>query len=345
MTNFFSSTKARKFCLEPASRIFAGHLTRLNRQPDHQTREYVSVRTCFHTPSFRRLRAAFCGFAAAAALAATPLPSLAGGNTYLLKPESPTPGFMLMENMQGNCPDGSMTISGAGSRLAGQISMQTFSTKKTEVLAFSGAKPSVLKESTLSDITITTTRIGDKVETNTENGALTGCTVLIERNNGGWTKNLIGAVPNEAQLKELKAPYSDGDESYPDGPVKVGTKWQINASTLAKLLGWDAQEISPESESSMTFERIESINGDRCAVISVSPLLISGTKEFDGKAMRFRLDGHGIIYRSLSGYFDAKSMIEGTMTLDRQPAPGETDVAFNMTIPLTISTTAQRIDR
>lgn len=221
-------------------------------------------------------------------------------------------------------------------QVTGTMNIDNISTTRTEVVASRYGMPSVLKETTLSDVTTTTTRMGDEISTETENGALTGCTVLIEQKNGNWIKNLIGQSPNPEQDAELRSAYADDNDLYPAVPVSVGDSWTIDGARLAAVWGMDAERFDTDSRATLKLEGFEYVMGERCAVIAVNPMTVSGTMERQGEAFRISFTGRGLIYRSLAKCVDVQTEMEGTATLEGDSMVEGNRVQTSVTMPMVI---------
>lgn len=245
------------------------------------------------------------------------LPKVVRDNSYLLRADSVPPGRVTEEKSQFRLSEGTLTLQSGEEHVIGKINIVSSDSSKLEVLSSSDGRPTVLKETILSDVTKTTTHVAEDVTTDTENGVLSGHSILIEKKGGTWIRSLLGAEPTEAQRTELRSPYADEYETYPAGAVEIGTTWTLDGPQVAYFSGL-GNLLSVDGSASMTFERLVDCGGDKCAIISVRRLELSGEMLDEGNVVRFKLGGSGAIHRSLSRFIDTKYSFEGTMKMNTE---------------------------
>lgn len=254
--------------------------------------------------------------------------------TYTLRADSVPPGRIIEVLTQFSWPEANMTIvSGADQTKNVKISVVSNEITKSEILSSLGGRPTALKETILSDTTKTTTYIDGDEKTVTEEGSLSGHSILIEKQGGRWVKSLLGAEPTAEQQAELREPYGDEYETYPAGSVEVGTTWALDGPQLAHICGF-GNLLSIAGSANLTFDGIVQCGEEKCAAISLKRIELSGDMLVDGEIVKFELGGYGTGLRSISNFIDIESSIEGTMRVEQKTIIDEKEVVINIVGPI-----------
>jgi len=154
-------------------------------------------------------------------------------NAYQLRASSLPSGRITEEKMQFSLSEGTLTFQNDDQVAAGRITMEGGESSKHEILSSSQGRPTALKKTILSEFTTTTIEIAGNITNETVNGPLAGHRILIEKQDGIWSKRLLDAEPTEEQRTELRSPYADEYETYPAGMVEVGATWKLDGPQLA----------------------------------------------------------------------------------------------------------------
>ncbi|HYH68362.1 MAG TPA: hypothetical protein VD866_26955 [Urbifossiella sp.] len=157
---------------------------------------------------------------------------------------------------------------------------------------------------------------------------------------GRWKHALVGAGPNARQKKELDqrvGPESD-DDLYPDGKVKVGHKWTVDASTLQRVFGGSISDL--KGKLNLTLVRVEEVDGEACAVITSKGKVTGVAKEDDGD-LKVEMDLDGTTWRSLKTGIDVKDQAKGTMRMSGKTEADGQSLDLELVGPITIEGTAR----
>nr|VFJ70482.1 MAG: hypothetical protein BECKFW1821C_GA0114237_102322 [Candidatus Kentron sp. FW] len=265
-------------------------------------------------------------------------------NVYLLRPRSIEQGLTVEGSFQMNMPDATLKLLGNEGSIIGKMTLATEGLTRTEIISSLHGRPTKLKQTILRDLTKTTTRMGEHVETEHENGVLQGHTILIEKQDGVWTKNLIGTKATEAQQIKLQEPYADEYEMYPAAAIEIGTSWTVAGPQLVYMLGV-GNLLSADGSAHFTFEKLEKCGDDDCALISIKRLEIK-TKmlDNDGDIMQVNLGGQGVIFRSLSDFVDTKVSLNGTMSVEGTKLINGASIQITVVGPLEMSGVERLLD-
>jgi hypothetical protein len=139
--------------------------------------------------------------------------------------------------------------------------------------------------------------------------------VYSEKKKDGWKHSLEDAKPSDEQEKELKDfddPVND-DDLYPEGKVKVGRAWEINASAFKKIIG--AKMTDAKGTGKGKFVRVETFNGEPCAVIEIEFDVQARLKDEDSD-FQVAMKGKVTSYRSIAEGIDLKFSFDGTAKFD-----------------------------
>jgi hypothetical protein len=195
------------------------------------------------------------------------------------------------------------------------MDMTATSEMEEEILGVDGRDVTKLRTKVLKDEIADKTTLDGKTESKTEKKSLVGEIVYSEKTKNGWKHSLEDAKPSEKQEKELKDfddPIND-DDLYPDGNVKVGHAWDIDAKAFKKIVG--SKMTDAKGTGKGKFVRIDTLNGETCAVIEIEFDFKARLKQEDSD-FQIAMKGKLTSYRSIAEGIDLKFSIDGTAKFD-----------------------------
>lgn len=212
-------------------------------------------------------------------------------------------------NLKGQ--DGSLTITGDGKEVHGKSNRSTASVEEVKILDVRDGRPTKFSKTVIAFRTVLEDTIDGMVHPDTDVCPLENETILFEVNGGDWVNSLAGKQPTPRQarrLAEMLPPDSD-DFKYPLEPVRPGHTWSIKGAALHRFLG--PGFLLVEGEISCIFERIETFQGEPCAVISCSLQVKGKMLNDDGQEFLVEMGGIGKVHRSLGRGVDLQETMRG----------------------------------
>ena len=114
------------------------------------------------------------------------------------------------------------------------------------------------------------------------------------------------------------------DEVFPEGKVKIGHAWKVDASKMKSLTGSTISDASGEMK--LKFVKLESVDGEECAVIETTGTIKGKMKEDGAPDLEMAITSTG--WRSLKTGLEVKSTITGTMKIDGTIKMGDNDIGL-----------------
>ena len=258
------------------------------------------------------MRAARMGGVAVVLLAAG---AVRADETYDLRGPAPVKGQTLASKSVLRMKDASVEIALGGQKLKATQTMTITSEEEEKFLAVDGRQVTRSQAKILKDHVKTVSELMGEDTTEDQDGELAGEVVVSERTGEGkWRHSLVDSKPSDKQKKELDkrlGPECD-DDLFPEGKVKVGHAWTVDAGRMKKFFGNSFTDVSGKVR--QKFVRVETVSGERCAVIEVAGPIKGKMKDEDGD-LAFELDLKGTTWRSLKTGVDVKDTIGGRMRL------------------------------
>lgn len=263
-------------------------------------------------------------------------------DTYELRGPAPTKGQEIVTKTKFQIKDGSITIKAGGVTLEGKQSLVATSEERVTALAVDGrqitkAQVKMVKES--ADVTIS---IAGNEMKETKAGELEGETIISERTGAGkWKHALVDTKPSDKQKKELDkrvGPESD-DDMYPAGKHKVGHEWTVDAATLQRVFGGSFTDLKGKLK--LKFVKVETIDGQECAVIESSGKVTGIAKEDEGD-LDVELELKGTTWRALKTGIDIKDTATGKLKMSGNVEMGGVKAELVLEGPIAIDSTAAK---
>jgi hypothetical protein len=243
--------------------------------------------------------------------------------TYDLRGPAPTKGQVFASKMTLKIKDADTTLKVMGQTLKLKMTMDMIGEEEQKVLAVDGRNVTKCQSKIIKERADITTDFGGGM-TMSQPTELEGEIVISERvGENKWKHSLVDAKPTEKQKKELdnRNGIENEDELYPAEKVKVGHEWKVEAKALTKLFGNSFTDIKGELK--QKFLKVETIEGEECAVVESSGLVKGKMKDEDGKpTMDVEMDLKAKAWRSiktgveLKGTFEGKIKLAGTQKID-----------------------------
>ena len=158
---------------------------------------------------------------------------------------------------------------------------------------------------------------------------LQGESIIAEKGKDGkWKNSLQDGKPTDEQKKELakrEGPDND-DELFPEGKVKIGHTWKVDASKMKSLTGPTISDVTGELK--LKFLKVEKLDGEECAVIETSGTFKGKMKE-DG-APDIEMTHAATGWRSLKTGLEVKAKITGTVKIEGTIKMGDDDIGIKL---------------
>jgi hypothetical protein len=201
-------------------------------------------------------------------------------------------------------------------RHEGTCAMTVTSVEEDEILEVDDRQVTKQHTKFITEDSTQTIEIDGEKDSHTERGPLVGETVLRQPLGGTWKNTLVGKAPTPKQQKELESlpPLENTDDLVPEGAVKPGHTWKIDAARLRKLIG--ARCTALTGEASMTFERTTTHGGESCALIQVTMNVKGKMLDDDNNAMAIEVTATGTTYQSLKTGYDVQTSLTGTIKIE-----------------------------
>jgi len=243
---------------------------------------------------------------------ATPAPE----DAYDLRGPAPKKGMVIRDTMVFKMIKADLSVDiGNGNKFDGTMDMTATSESEEEILGVDGRDVTKLRTKVLKDDVARKTTVNGKTDSDTEKKSLVGEIVYSEKTKNGWKHSLEDAKPTDKQEKELKDfddPVND-DDLYPEGKVKVGHSWDIDANAFKKVVGSKMTDAKGSGKGKLV--SIDMLNGEACAVIEIEFDVKARLKQEDSD-FQVTMKGKIKSYRSIAEGIDLKFSIDGTAKFD-----------------------------
>ncbi|HJZ59239.1 MAG TPA: hypothetical protein VKE74_30115 [Gemmataceae bacterium] len=261
---------------------------------------------------------------------------------YDLRGPAPKKGQVYSSKMVLRIKDADMEVKLGGQSLKLKQTLVATTEEEEKVLAVEGRQVTKSQARIIKDqVDITADFMGMKMSEKHSN-ELEGEVIISERTaEGKWKHILVDTKPTDKQKKELAkrlGPEND-DELFPEGKVKVGHTWTVDAAEMKRFFGNSFTEV--KGKMNQKFLKVEEAEGEECAVIESSGKIRARMKDDDGEpGLNVDLEMTTTTWRSLKtgvevkGTFKGKIRMAGKQKID----DNEADVVIDGPIDGTSST-------
>lgn len=263
------------------------------------------------------------------------------GAEYDLRGPAPAKGQVLVHKSTFKIKDAKVAIKAAGVVLDAKQTLTAVEEEEVKYLAVEGRQVTKAQTRMMKEHVTTVTSLGGNDMEDEKDGDLQGEIIVSERTGPGkWKHTLVDARPNAKQKKELDkrvGPESD-DDLYPAGKVKVGHKWTVDASALQRVFGGSITEL--KGKLNMRFVRVETVNGEECAVVESKGKITGVAKEDEGD-LNVELDLDGLTWRSLKSGIDVKDQAKGRIRMSGKVEMDGQSLDLDLSGPIAIDGTVK----
>ena len=229
----------------------------------------------------------------------------------------------------------------AGMKLEAKQTLTATEEEEVKVLAVEGRQATKVQTKITKEKVETSTSLGGQDMDDTKAGDLEGEVIISERSKDGkWKHSLVDNKPNDKQKKELdkRVGPENEDELYPEGKVKVGHTWTVEASALQRVFGGSITDLKGKLK--MKFVKMEEVDGEMCAVIEAVGVIKGVAKEDEG-TLDVELDMVGTTWRSAKTGLDVKDKAKGTIKMSGKIEMDGVKVDLALEGPFTIDSTSK----
>ena len=229
----------------------------------------------------------------------------------------------------------------AGMKLEAKQTLTATEEDEIKVLAVEGRQATKVQTKITKEKVETITSLGGQDMDDTKAGDLEGEVIISERSKDGkWKHSLVDNKPNDKQKKQLdkRVGPENEDELYPEGKVKVGHTWTVEASALQRVFGGSITDLKGKLK--MKFVKMEEVDGEMCAVIEAVGVIKGVAKEEEG-TLDVELDMVGTTWRSAKTGLDVKDKAKGTIKMSGKIEMDGVKVDLALEGPFTIDSTSK----
>lgn len=263
-------------------------------------------------------------------------------DAYELRGPAPTKGQEVVTKTKFTIKDGTITLKAGGMTLEGKQSMVATSEERTTALAVDGRQITKAQVKMVKETADVSVSIAGNDMKETKAGELEGETIISERTGPGkWKHALVDTKPSAKQKKELDkrvGPESD-DDIYPAGKHKVGHEWTVDAAALQRIFGGSISDLKGKLK--LKFVKVETIDGQECAVIEASGKITGIAKEEEGD-LEVELELKGTTWRALKTGIDIKDQATGKMKMSGNLEMGGVKAEIVLEGPISIDSTSAK---
>jgi hypothetical protein len=254
-------------------------------------------------------------WAVVAFLAASSLVRAADADSYDLRGPAPEKGQIVVKKTTFQMKNADLTIKIGDKTLDAKQSITSNDEEEIKVMAVDGRQITKALITVVKDHSDVVTNTGGEDSKESKNGELDGAVIIAERTGAKkWKHHLVDEKATEKQQKELdrRGGLESDDVQYPEGKVKVGHAWTIDAAVLNGLMGGNIKDLKGTVK--MKFLKLEKVDGEMCAVIE-STGIVKGILQQDDGDMTIELDMKGTTWRSVKTALDMREAMAGKATI------------------------------
>lgn len=258
-----------------------------------------------------------------------------------LRGPAPKKGEVTVSRSVFKIKEADVKVDVAGNKLEVKQTLVATEEDEVKVLAVEGRQATKVQTKVMLEKTEATTTFGGQTMDDNKDGDLQGEVIISERiKDGKWKHALVDTKPTEKQKKELdkRVGPENEDDLYPEGKVKVGHTWTVDASALQRVFGGSITDLKGKLK--MKFVRIEQVNGEQCAVIEAVGVIKGIAKEDEG-TLDVELDMKGTTWRSVKTGLDVKDKAMGKIKMSGKINMDGADAKIELEGPFTIESTAK----
>ena len=270
--------------------------------------------------------------------------------THDLRGPGPVKGTVLTSESVATIKDATVVIrSGQAELVVGTVTMDLEKTSRLEILAVDGRQATRTRLLISKDTLRSRGTVNDEKTDVTRPSPLTGKPIVGEWTGTKWKHTLEKGERwfrpwTEAERDKLDdlSGYHSGAAFYPAAPVPVGHRWDGDAEAIRQALLPSAKRGEVTGKASSVFRGLETVGGERCAVIETE-LTFKQMVDARGKKGSMSFTGKRTAYRSLKSGETVKEEIDGRVTLvfeqESDGVKGEVEISGPMTGRDTVSVT------
>lgn len=259
---------------------------------------------------------------------------------YDLRGPAPTKGQVLVTKSTFKITDGDLVIKVAGQKLEAKQTLTSSDEEEVKVLTVDGRQVTKAQARVIKEKVDTDTRgLGDDKK-ESKRGDLEGAVIVSERSKDGkWKHTLVDDKPNDKQQKQLdkRVGPENQDDLYPEGKVKVGHTWTVDATALQRVFGGSITNLKGKMK--MKFVKLEDVDGEACAVIEAEGKITGVAKEDEGD-LEVELELKGTTWRSIKTGVDVKDKAEGKIRMSGSVEASGVKADIVITGPVTITSSS-----
>lgn len=258
-----------------------------------------------------------------------------------LRGPAPKKGQVVTSTSVFKIKNADVTINFGGMKIEAKQTLTATEQEDVKVLAVKGRQATRVQTRVVKEKIDAVTSLGGQDMDDSKDGELKGQIIISERTGPGkWKHSLVDNEPTDKQKKELDkrvGPEND-DDLYPEGEVKPGHTWEVDASALQKVFGGSITDLKGKLK--MKFVKLDELDGEKVAVIEAEGKITGIAKEDEGN-LDVELDLKGTTWRSLKTGLDVKDKAEGKMKMSGKVEMDGAKVDLTLVGPFTIESTSK----
>ncbi|MBX2850371.1 MAG: hypothetical protein KTR15_01345 [Phycisphaeraceae bacterium] len=257
------------------------------------------------------------------------------------------PGETIVSTVESETEPGNMKVTVQGQAIQGQ--MQTSATNVIEqtILEVEDGQPTKVQMKFVVAKTVSKSTMNGQANEQ-EDTSLQGAVITQTKTADGWETQLEGStLPPETRDIIKNAGYADQRLVFPDKPIGVGDKWEIEDELIQSFMGQTGIP-GAKFEGDMSFEMID-LKKEDGQLIAVLDFRMDGTitmsmspEPTSTMNMTITMKGGGTIYRNLTNYTTAQHFEgEMDMTMDMTTG-GQPAMKMTTSMPMKVNQTQER---
>ncbi|MDB5313558.1 MAG: hypothetical protein JWO38_7760 [Gemmataceae bacterium] len=260
---------------------------------------------------------------------------------YDLRGPAPEKGQVTVSKTTFKIKNADVAIKAGGTTIDAKQTLTAVEEDEVKVLAVSDRQVTKAQTKVVKEQIETVTSLGGNDMTDKKPGDLEGEVIISERTGPGkWKHTLVDNKPTEKQKKELdkRVGPENEDDLYPEGKVKVGHTWTVDATALQRMFGGSITDLKGKLK--MKFVKVEDVDGELCAVIESVGVIKGIAKEDEGE-LNVELDMKGTTWRAIKSGQDVKDKATGKIKMDGKIEMDGVKAEIALEGPFTINSTSK----
>lgn len=273
------------------------------------------------------------------------LPAL--GEKVDLRGPAPEAGETLVTTVKTETDPGTLNMTIEGQVVQGQMETDSTNVIEQKILEVEEGEPTKVQIKFIKAKTTSKTTVQGNTSKQ-EDASMQGTVMTQTKTADGWGAEVEGnALPQEAKDLIKNAGYVDQRLVFPDKPVGIGDKWEIEDELMQAFMGQTGIP-GAKFKGDMKFEMVD-LKKEDGQLIAALDFQMDGaiTMEMSPDptnkvSITIKIKGDGTVYRNVSNYTTAQDF-EGDMEMDMSvTGGGQVAMTMKASMPMKVDQTQER---